>query len=167
MHLARLAVPNVSIALQKEGKLSSPHPNVDSVSGLLLEALLSDHDNIANGTHSTNGANGNNGTHSTNGANGTHSTNRTNHRSHNNKICNTSNESHHHHDHHNNHGKNDTGLEKRAETVGILLFAISRSIGSLAQLVLDRAVHSPLERPGSLDLASLLGLGLGLGKSKL
>ena len=155
MHLARLAVPNVSIALQKEGKLSSPHPNVDSVSGLLLEALLSDHDNIANGTHSTNGANG------------THSTNRTNHRSHNNKICNTSNESHHHHDHHNNHGKNDTGLEKRAETVGILLFAISRSIGSLAQLVLDRAVHSPLERPGSLDLASLLGLGLGLGKSKL
>ena len=155
MHLARLAVPNVSIALQKEGKLTSPHPNVDSVSGLLLEALLSDHDNIANGTHSTNGANG------------THSTNRTNHRSHNNKICNTSNESHHHHDHHNNHGKNDTGLEKRAETVGILLFAISRSIGSLAQLVLDRAVHSPLERPGSLDLASLLGLGLGLGKSKL
>ena len=153
MHLARLAVPNVSIALQKEGKLTSPHPNVDSVSGLLLEALLSDHDNIANGTHSTNGANG------------THSTNRTNHRSHNNKICNTSNESHHHHDHHNNHGKKDTGLEKRAETVGILLFAISRSIGSLAQLVLDRAVHSPLERPGSLDLASLLGLGLG--KSKL
>jgi citrate synthase len=39
-----------------------------------------------------------------------------------------------------------------------VLFGVSRAIGVMAQLVLDRALGMPLERPKSVTIAELQGM---------
>ncbi len=116
--LAHIAVPAITEALKTESKARSPFPNVDAVSGLVLQAVRE----VA-------GAAAANLTNRPEQGQGQGQRQRPEH----------------------NHGSDIAELED----IGMLLFALSRACGIGAQLVLERAVRFPLERPGSMTSAEM------------
>ena len=149
--LATIAPPAITEALKAIGKAKSPYPNVDAVSGLILEAVL----DVSKHAETCRNAfyhvlpkpmqmSASRDSYASSTANNSQEINELSARL---QACRSGD------------GRDDSHIQD-LEDIGLLLFAISRAIGAGAQLVLDRVLEMPLERPGSKTLQEMLDLQL-------
>jgi citrate synthase len=138
-------IPNAikDCSVEKGKVVRSPYPNVDAVSGLILTSVLETAAYVIKDEDRSGSGVAKTGVSTAiyNSSNTMSNTNK-------NMVTNAASAS-------------------NADDIIVLLFAISRSFGILSQMVLDRAIELPLERPNSIVLNEALKQTSGTNRSKL